>query len=297
MLRDAVATFVNRRDLLRMTASVAGVAVFSQMARSYAATGIDLINRYDALISSATPELVAKVRGLREYVDLATGLETAPTQAKPSATPISSRASDLLIHFEITNREVYERRYQAPTWPGGRSGVTVGMGYDLGYAEVSDIRNDWSGYLEASMVDRLDSASGVTGKSAKKLASKLASIRVPFSVAHRQFVELMQPRYVGITERALPNFGDLPEDCRGALVSLVYNRGASFGISEAKDPEGRYAEMRVIKQLMIAKDYSGIPDQFLKMRRLWTGNSDLKGVVIRRELESTLFLIGLSQTK
>ncbi|TPI51708.1 MULTISPECIES: hypothetical protein [unclassified Mesorhizobium] len=285
--------FINRRDFLLMTASVASVSVFSHTGRSQAATEIDLVNQYDALISDATPEVVAKVRGLREYVDLTAGLETSPTQEAPSATPISSRATDLLIRFEVSSGEVYEKLYQAPTWPKGQSGVTMGVGYDLGYADGRAIRKDWASYVEKAAVDRLVLASGIIGKPAKKLAAEMASIRVPFAVAHRQFLELMQPRYVGITERALPNFGDLPEDCRGALVSLVYNRGASFSIPKKKDPHGRYKEMRAIRQLMVEKNYSGIPEQMLKMRRLWAGN--LRGVAIRRELEATLFLIGLSK--
>ncbi|WP_292118854.1 hypothetical protein [Mesorhizobium sp.] len=286
--------FVNRRDFLLMSASAASLSVFGQTDRSLAATDVDLLHQYEALMSNATPDVVAKVRGLREYVDLAAGLETAPIQAKPSATPISSRSTDLLIHFEVSSGEVYEQRYQAPTWPKGKSGVTIGIGYDLGYAEEHAIRKDWSDYLESATVDRLILASGVIGRPAKKLAAQLSSIKIPFEVAHRQFLTIMQPRYVGITERALPNFGDLPEDCRGALVSLVYNRGASFGIAETKDKHGRYKEMRTIRKLMIENKYDEISDQLLQMRRLWAGNKDLKGLVIRRELESTLFLIGLS---
>jgi GH24 family phage-related lysozyme (muramidase) len=79
----------------------------------------------------------------------------------------------------------------------------------------------------------------------------------------------------------------------GALVSLVYNRGASFGIPEAKDPSGRFREMRNIKAHMANKAFDQIPDELLSMRRLWIGVKDMRGVVLRREAEAALFKQGL----
>jgi hypothetical protein len=284
----------NRRKIVLQVAAIACLS-FTRGTRPVSAkTDGNLAQTYDSLLSEATPDLVAKIRGLREYVDLTAGLETAPTQEEPSATPISSRATELLIHFEVSSGEVYEKLYQAPTWPKGSSGVTIGVGYDLGYADGRAIRKDWSGYLEKPVIDRLVSVSGIIGMKAKSKAAELSSISISFGVARQQFLEIMQPRYVGMTERALgPKFGELPEDCRGALVSLVYNRGASFDIPERKDPKGRYSEMRNIKKLIEAGKYQKVPEEIRAMRRLWMNNTNLKGVVLRRELEATLFAIGL----
>ena len=103
-------------------------------------------------------------------------------------------------------------------------------------------------------------------------------------------------RYIGLAENALPNFAALPNDARGALVSLVYNRGASFSVPLSKDPTGRYQEMRNIRALMLRKEFHSIPDEIRKMIRIWQSEPDMKGVVKRRELEANLFEIGLASS-
>jgi hypothetical protein len=92
----------------------------------------------------------------------------------------------------------------------------------------------------------------------------------------------------------LSNTGELSADSLGALVSLIYNRGASFSISEANDPTGRFREMRNIKGHMANKAFDQIPGELLAMRRLWLGVPDMRGVVLRREAEAALFKQGLA---
>ena len=46
---------------------------------------------------------------------------------------ISKKSLEMIIHHEIGGRAYYEKKLQAPIWAGGESGVTIGMGYDLGY--------------------------------------------------------------------------------------------------------------------------------------------------------------------
>ena len=58
------------------------------------------------------------------------------------------------------------------------------------------------------------------------------------------------PRSVALVKRPLPNTAQLSQDSLGALVSLTYNRGASFG--KAGD---RYVEMRSIRQRMQAREF------------------------------------------
>jgi hypothetical protein len=50
------------------------------------------------------------------------------------------------------------------------------------------------------------------------------------------------PRWVSVGENALSNTRKIGADCMGSLVSLTYNRGASY----AKDGD-RYREMRAIQ--------------------------------------------------
>ncbi len=76
----------------------------------------------------------------------------------------SSRAAvDLIVSHEVTSRPVYEKKYIHPEWPGVQSGLTVGVGYDLGYNTAADIHNDWSPYLSAAVVSSMQKYAGIHG--------------------------------------------------------------------------------------------------------------------------------------
>src|SRR5215471_16818785 len=97
---------------------------------------------------SDTGELEA-VRGFRDgeewlldQIREGGGLENAPA-IQPSSTPISGRAFDLIVMLEVTNQATYERSYSRPTWPRGASGVTIGIGYDVGYVSKNLLWDDW----------------------------------------------------------------------------------------------------------------------------------------------------------
>ncbi len=220
-------------------------------------------------------------------------VEPSEPEPKPERL-ISVAARDMLIKHEVTSREVYERDYQRPTWPGGRSGVTIGIGYDVG-AGVSDkaqLWADWRGKLSDAMIKSLERCIGVTGKAARALLPRVQSVDVPWEAAVAVFDQDTVPRFYEMCERALPNFEELPGDCRGALVSLTYNRGPSF--DRTNDPDGldRYREMRAIKAHMAARAWEKIPGEIRSMKRLWEGRG-LGGLLRRREDEAALFERGL----
>ena len=200
---------------------------------------------------------------------------------------ISQQAFDLIVNSEISSRTIYERDYRRPERPGGASGITIGIGYDCGYSSAVVIRQDWTGNIPGKMVDALCDVAGLKGQSAQ---SRLASVRrlvdVPWGAALDVFSSVSIPKYLRACH-VLPNFDELPPDCTGALLSLVYNRGASFA-----QPGARYAEMRNIKSLMEARRFAAIPAELRKMKRLWTTPS-VRGVAIRREQEARLFEAGL----
>ena len=125
---------------------------------------------------------------------------------------------------------------------------------------------------------------------------RVQSVVVPWDTAERQFLQRVEPRYVVEVERALKNTTELRPDSLGALVSLVYNRGPSFAIRPDKDSSGRYTEIRNIGQLMERREFARIPAEIRAMKRLWVGKSDMRGLLIRRELEARLFEIGLGQS-
>jgi hypothetical protein len=211
---------------------------------------------------------------------------------------ISQAAIDLIVREEVSSKKVYERNYRRPEWPGGASGVTIGIGYDVG-AGVNDkaqLWADWRGRIPDPMIAALEPAIGVTGERALVLTARLRDrVDVPWDAANAVFEGVDIPRWYAICAKALPNFEKLPPDCRGALVSLAYNRGASFSKQrDPGDPLDRHREMRAIRQHMAERKYDRIPDEFRSMKRLWHGKG-LDGLLARRDREAALFAAGLKR--
>lgn len=67
---------------------------------------------------------------------------------------------------------------QPGSWPGGFSGITIGIGYDLGYATVDQFESDWAALLPANSRERLKEAVGLRGIKAKNAAPRYTSIRI-----------------------------------------------------------------------------------------------------------------------
>lgn len=72
------------------------------------------------------------------------------------------------LEIEVTSEEVYNKKYINPIWPGGDSGVTVGIGYDLGMNNRETIIMDWTGNVNLNSVSILSNLAGITGQKAKK---------------------------------------------------------------------------------------------------------------------------------
>ena len=247
-------------------------------------------------ISHSDREALDVVRGFRDgpqwllgHLGQVSALDADNGPAVPPPhTPISDRAFDLIVSLEVTSQAVYERSYSHPTWPQGASGVTIGIGYDVGYVTKTLLRQDWQDAIPDVMIKALESAIGVKGPDADHLAHELrVHVDVPWSAAIAVHRTKVIPKWVELTETALSNTNELSADSLGALVSLAYNRGASF------DSEGtRYQEMRTIKADMASKKFSDIPKQIRNMKRLWP---TLKGLRVRRDLEAQLFQDGLAE--
>jgi hypothetical protein len=205
---------------------------------------------------------------------------------------ISQEAFDLIVGFEVSSRKAYEAAYRRPERPGGQSGITIGIGYDCGYSSAAVIRADWAGKIPDAMVAVLCSVAGLQGDAAQRQLSRVRPlIDVPWGAALDVFSNVSIPKYLRSTVAGLPNFEELSPTCKGVLLSLVYNRGASFS-----QPGQRYLEMRNIRALMAAKKFASIPSEFRKMKRLWTTPS-VRGVAIRREQEARMFESGLVKEK
>jgi GH24 family phage-related lysozyme (muramidase) len=171
-----------------------------------------------------------------------------------------------------------------PLWPGGQSGVTIGFGYDLGYVTVDQFESDWGEVLKRSTLTRLAAVVGLRGQRARNRVGTLSDIRIARKLAEQVFGSRTLPMYELRTAQAFPGVEALPEDARGALVSLVYNRGASM-VDDS--PEDRRREMRAIRDAVAEGDLAEIAAQLRAMKRLWEGTA-LSGLGARREEEAQL---------
>ena len=209
---------------------------------------------------------------------------------------LSKKSIDAIIAFEVTSPEYYDKHYQNPTWPGGDSGVTVGIGYDLGQNQRETIVMDWTGNVNLNFVSLMANLSGVTGEAAKlKLTGLVKNIVVPYSSAYNVFVNNTLPRYCKESLRTYPGLDKLNPDTQGAIVSLVYNRGTSFGVPNKPSWDARQ-EMRELAPLIEAGDYQGIAATITKMCRLWVGKEDMAGLIDRRKEEAKMVLNSLTDT-
>lgn len=198
----------------------------------------------------------------------------------------SMGAFTLIVEEETGGESYYLGTEQSTDWPGGASGVTIGCGYDCGYVTAGEIAADWGGRLDPVMIKTLQGIAGVHGSPARALAHELhGRIEVPWDVALGVFRERDVPKWEAIVATALPNCDRLSGNSFGALVSLAFNRGASFSL-----PGPRYSEMRAIHALMAAQEFADIPAQIRAMKRLWPSSKDLRD---RRDHEAALFEQGL----
>jgi len=180
------------------------------------------------------------------------------------------------------------------SWPGGQSGVTIGVGYDLGYYTERKFRNDWSDILSPDVINRLAKAIGVTGENAKFYCRTFGGIEIPKDGALRVFRTITLPDFADRAGSTFPGAENLPEDAQGALVSLVFNRGTSLdgprrvemlnirnAIKNSKADPGETEQQRVNNLLQY------VAGQFRSMKRIWQGQG-LDGLLTRRENEAKL---------
>jgi len=209
--------------------------------------------------------------------------------AQPEANPvIPTRAVTFIARAEVTDRAAYKTRYQRPIWPGVEAGITIGIGYDLRMQSPAQFDQDWQGLLPPAALDALRPTLGSIGSAA--LAASLAAITVPLGAAWPNFAGRVMPRYVGNTRNAFggPAFDALHGLCKGALLSLVYNRGAGM---DDKPGEDKRREMRAIRDHIAAGTLDQVEQDFRDMRRLWPG---VPGLQKRRDDEADLWRAGLN---
>lgn len=238
---------------------------------------------YDERIRGLQSHLGLRPDGIVGPVTLSSLQQKVGLAAPDTANLTASRQGlDQLVNFEISSPAYYRKRLTHPTWPGVHSGVTVGIGYDLGMCRrPADARNDWSPHLDSASLDRLMTAVGIVGAPARPLAASLADITITLDAAEAVFYQRSLLAAAQDTRTLYPGVERLPADAQSMLLSLVYNRGTS-----TKGPTR--TEMFNLKALIAApspQDLDIIASQVDAMVRLWP---DSKGLRDRRIAEAAM---------
>lgn len=202
-------------------------------------------------------------------------------QITDAVTQLSPKSIDLILEYEVGGGQSYYNKYlQKPTWPKGASGVTIGIGYDLGYNDLNQFTKDWQGKISDEDFVRLSKVLGKKGDSAANVVGSVRDILVPWSAAFEVFQNNTIPRFIKQTLEAFPQADQLHPDAFGALVSIVFNRGASVTGDSRR-------EMLNIRHLVPSKNYKAIAQEVRNMKRLWIGKG-LNGLLTRREEEAKI---------
>lgn len=196
---------------------------------------------------------------------------------------LSPEGRKLLLDFEVGGGEPYYRKFlRFPTWPGESSGVTIGIGFDLGFNSPEQFREAWAAILADDNSAILARALGVKGQPARQLLAEddeMRDVEIPWEKALDVFERITTPRFYLATLRIYPQLVNLPDAARDALISLVFNRGAAL----AGD---RRAEMVGIQNALRDGRVYDVPALLRSMKRLWPNTLGLQR---RREAEAALF--------
>lgn len=214
-------------------------------------------------------------------VQLPTSIISTPIS---SPSPLSERALKLIIDYEVGGGEAYyNKKLKQPCWPGGASGVTIGIGYDLGYNTTGQFTRDWKELLPPTDFNRLTTVLGYKSESARKQVASVKNINIPWENALIVFNKNTLPRFMAETIKAFPGADKLHPDAFGALVSIVFNRGASTTGPSRVEMFNIQTSIKTGSKNI----YPYIAQQILSMKRLWVGKN-LDGLLRRRDEEAAL---------
>ena len=205
------------------------------------------------------------------------------------AIPLAKEVLELMHRFE----GVPERPY-VPVDKKGRplvaSGITIGMGEDLGHRSADAFKAEWddSG-LKPEYVLELATVCGLKGDAALRALPQVKYIRIPSTVAMNMFLTVSWPKWAAKTVAAFPGLDIIARTHpvpAGALVSCLYNRGDSVPAYDENDPRTwRREELDHIRDLVAEGSLDKIAARLVISARHHLG---IKGLVKRRLAEAAL---------
>jgi hypothetical protein len=141
---------------------------------------------------------------------------------------VTESGMDLIVHFEVGGSSYYKKVYQRPIWAKGASGVTVGIGYDLGYNTRCQIQKDWGDILPKKMVDALKSCAGIKGSASRIHQQRIKYIvNIPLDDAMKVFIKRTVPRFAQLAKTSFKTIEKADPFIQDMMLSQTFNRGAS----------------------------------------------------------------------
>jgi len=242
-----------------------------QTALGITADGDDGPKTWNAILSKISP------------TDISVPIPPTPTAG---SDVLSDNTMKLILEHEVGGGEsYYSKALKRPTYPGGASGVTIGIGYDLGYNTAEQFDIDWKSRLSADAYSRLAQHLGKKSDVARSAVSLVKDIEISWDSAYAVFKTNTIPRFVKETLRAFPGADGLAPDAFGALVSIVFNRGGS--LSGSTRSEMLNISKAIKGEISVGNLYDYIADQVIAMKRLWIGKG-LDGLLRRRNEEAAM---------
>lgn len=201
-----------------------------------------------------------------------------PSKTKPYDV-IGREGVDAIIGYEIGTEGYYNKNLISVIRPKtDASGCTFGVGYDVGHVTEPELVRDWAGYVSEEDLEAMKKCVGKRGADADAVKGLASSVRIPYSVAVRQFVERTLPKWIDRSRALWPNFNSISQSQRAALTSIAFNRGTSL--------DGRRRdEMRAIVAALATNNLTPIPRLIRSMSRWHT----LEGLRRRRHHEAAMF--------
>lgn len=236
------------------------------------------IEQADDVADVAAPQVNDAVLAVREAVDSIPSVEVAEVQTERNTADPDAVA--LVVRWEVGSKARYTKLYQGVICPGGGSGPTIGIGYDLGTQTAASIRAAWGWHPQ---VDLLVTASGKTGPSAcNEWRKSHLGIRVTYDDALRVFTEHDWPAYLRMAERAYRNgWASLSPKHQGGLGSNGYNRG--FSMVGSRNTEKRHTRDVCVP----ANDADCTAADLIASCRIWDNQPAIrKGLCARRHDEA-----------
>lgn len=185
------------------------------------------------------------------------------------------RALGLILEFEGLDQP-WER-------PPGASGITIGVGFDLGYCTVDELTEAWDRHLDDKSMSVLRMAIGKKGAAAEAVESLMRDCqRIKKDAAYEVFERCTLPKWVTATAKVFPGLHVLTPDQQGVLVSLVFNRGASLSGPRRREMANIHD---ILENPSVQNKPSAIAQELRSMCRLWP---DIPGLQRRRVAEANL---------